>query len=186
MKKNLPYFIAILILIVAAGAFVWSKRKKTEISSNSEKTIFQNPSLTSRPQKTSETSFSYTHPLFGFTFSLNEKFSTGTFTEGEGEMLLVKLEGEQNRQTQIYVTEFSEKGPLTAQKISQDLPGMVMENPIDVMVDGEPAVAFISKSDSGEKTREVWLVHSGHLYQISSLTTSEKMASDILTSWKWE
>lgn len=184
MKKNLPYILIAIILALAAGTFVWDKSKKTDQASNTEKTIFQNPAALLQPQKNSAESFSYTHPLFGFTFSLSEKFSTGTFPEGEGEMLMVKLTGEQNRQTQIYVTEFSEKGPLTAQKISQDLPDMPMEQTMDVMVDGEPAVAFESDA-GGSKTREVWFVHSGHLYQISAKIENQQLVSDILTSWKW-
>jgi hypothetical protein len=186
MKKNFPYILIFIILALAAGAFVWNKSKKEDSTSNPEKTIFQNPKSTSQPQKNKETSFSYTHPLFGFTFSLPEKFSTGTFPEGEGEMLMVKLTGEQNRQTQIYVTDFGEPGPLTAQRISKDLPDMAVEQPVDILVNGEQAVAFVSTSGAGEKTREVWFVHAGHLYQISSILQSEKMASDMLSSWKWE
>ena len=186
MKKNFPYLLIVIVLALGAAALVWSKSKKEDLTSKLEQTIFQNPNLTSESQKNPGSNSSYTHPLFGFTFSLPEKFSTGTFPEGEGEMLMVKLTGEQNRQTQIYVTDFSEQGPITAQRISKDLPDMAVEQPVDILVNGERAVAFVSTSGAGEKTREVWLVHAGHLYQISSTLQNEKMVSDMLSSWKWE
>lgn len=186
MKKKFPYILILLIFAAAVGVVVWNKSKRGEPTVEAAKTIFQNPKAASEPQKNSAESFSYTHPLFGFTFSLNEKFNTGTFPEGEGEMLMVKLTGEQAQQTQIYITKFGEPGPVSAQRISKDLPDMVVEQPVDISVNGEPAVAFVSRLASGQKTREVWFVRGGNLYQISAPQESEKMVSDMLSSWRWE
>ncbi len=180
MKKFIPYLLIGIILALAAGAFVRSNRKKSPQIPKGDKSSSapqaQNPALAALT--------SYTHPVLGFTFSLSKNFSVGTFPEGEGEMVLVKSIGGKTSEAQIYITEFDEPGPLTKQRILKDQPDLGLQNAADIAVDGEPGVAFESETD-GSKTREVWLVHSGHLYQISAKLEDQQLVSDILSNWNW-
>lgn len=180
MKKSLPYFLIIIILL-SAGYFVAAKYKKTSQTPKGDK-----PSFVPQEQNPAPAALtSYTHPDLGFTFSLSKNFSVGTFPEGEGEIVLVKSIGDGTSEAQIYITEFDEPGPLTKKRILKDQPDLGLQNAVEVSVGGEPAVAFESSQADGQKTREVWFVHAGHLYQISAKIENQQLASDMLSNWNW-
>lgn len=121
----------------------------------------------------------FQHPRLGFTLELPEVFSAGIFEEEEsgaaGETTLIR--GPDAAELQIYATAFDEEGPLTPERIHKDLPTISVVAPQQVVLHGGmTALAFLGENEALGKTQEVWFVHDGFLYQ---LTTTAPMGEEI-------
>ncbi len=124
----------------------------------------------------------YSHPL-GFSFQYPKSFHVSGFSEGEGEIILI-----QNTSNvlgfQIYAVPFSgDASALTAQNIKKDIPDISMQDPQPVTVTGGgKGITFISDS-LNIKTREVWFVTKGYLYQITANLNSEPILLEVLKTF---
>lgn len=162
--------ISIIIIAAIIGGYFWLKD--------------------SGPNIISESSPNYTNSTYGFSLSLPEGMQATSFAEGEGEMILITNDKllmpneEKNFQMQIYASPFDEDIVLTSERIKKDLPEMVMENTGSTKIGDIPAVSFISENEQGQKTKEVWFVKEGNLYQISALAENESKLNEIVKSWQ--
>ena len=140
----------------------------------------------------SEESAVFTHPDLGFSFEIPEGFSATAFDENNGKMVLVQ--GETNAEAfQIFAIPFDEPGPITAERIKQDLPKMVMEEVQNITLGGATAIVFFGRDGSPGRTREVWFVwppepvpHGNYLYQITAPAEFDEELSRIMTTWKFQ
>ncbi len=121
----------------------------------------------------------------GYSFIYPKDFKVGQFEEGEGNMTLIQ-QTQGNLGMQIYVQDFDEAGPLTVQRIKQDLPDQDIEQAQNASLDKEPAIVFFSKNESLGQTYEVWLVHNKKLFQISGYAQEKDLINKILNTWKWQ
>lgn len=138
----------------------------------------------------------YTNPDYGFSFNYPEGLQISEFGEEQGRVILV------GDKFQIYVSAFDEPGPLTPERIREDLPNIVIENPQVVTLGGKTsdvggktsdveernvtALVFFGRDPSLGKTREVWFAYSGYLYQVSSLAEFDAQLSKILKTWQFQ
>ncbi len=77
---------------------------------------------------------------------------------------------------------------LTLDRIRQDLPDILIENPQEVILgEGDTAgkgVAFMSNDPSfNGRSREVWFVYNKHLYQIRTYAEYDPLVQAVLSSW---
>lgn len=87
---------------------------------------------------------------------------------------------------QISITAFDEPGPITEERIRQDLPDAVIDEPGQAKLDGELSFIFYGFDEDMGDTFEVWAVHGGKLYQIMGAKEQEKEIETILNTWKWK
>ena len=154
----------------------------------------------------------FTHPGYGFSFDYPDSWNASSFSEGDGETVLIQKsqipnppEAEQARngasksQTnpnsqnsndqnglQIYISEFDEpETGLTRERILQDIPDLKIANEQAVKLSGLDGLRFDSVNQSGQATKEIWLVHNGFLYQISAVVGSEEVLNKMIESWKF-
>ncbi len=134
----------------------------------------------------------FQHPGYGFSFEYPKDWNVSSFSEGEGETILV-----QSSETgvQIYISPFDEpETALTKERILKDIPEMVINNDQPIKFAGLSALRFDSVSQSGQNTREVWFAHNGFLYQISfalrslgeagAVVGSEEVLNKMIETWK--
>lgn len=196
-----------------------------------------NPSNSQSPNPAGPEFFSetFTDAAGRFSFSYSDGFVVTTQSNGDlGDTILlrnpilhpvrsqtqnasaVQPETEQTSngaglEIQIAVMPFDEEGPLTRERILQDLPDMVVDNPVQVLI-GEkkdiPALLFSSQDEDVGVTKEVWFihpvrsqmpsasadalahrtsngVHGGFLYQVSALAANEAELGKFLEGWKF-
>lgn len=127
--------------------------------------------------------YQFRHPRLGFTLELPDGFSVGKFEEEEngmtGEITLVR--GSDDVQLQIYATAFDEEGPITPERIRKDLPNLIISAPQQVVLHGGmPALVFLSENAAFGKTQEVWFVHDGFLYQLTTTAPMKKETAKII------
>ena len=191
MKKNLPYIlIAIILIIVGFFAYKSYQSNKSYPSysadnqQNSKETKKALETAQSQMQKPEEQN-NYTHPDHNFSFQYPKTMNAASFEEGEGETVLLQGQGGALGM-QIYISDFDEDITLTAERIKKDLPGTIMNQPKSVSVGNITGTAFLSTDESLGQTYEVWLVYNKHLYQILSYASQKDLVDKILATWSWQ
>ena len=130
---------------------------------------------------------SYVSEVYNFSFRHPANFYISQFPENKGEIILVRDRIGENS-FQIYITPYDEPAnSLTAQRVRRDLPSLIMENIQEFLIGNEASgLAFISKSEAFNISREVWFVRGEHLYQISAYLESQDSLQEILRTWKFD
>lgn len=127
----------------------------------------------------------YVSPEFGFSFSYPEDYTAGSISEPGKNMVLVQDKNKKG--VQILITPFDEPDlVLTPDRIRQDVPDLVMQEQKTVNVGGQSAQAFINPNGVLGKTREVWFVYKGSLYQIVTTPDFDQTLAGMLLTWKFK
>jgi hypothetical protein len=140
----------------------------------------------------------YAHPRYGFSFEFPEEFIIQTYTEAAGETIVVQKENnnelpvEDKVGLQIYITAFNEEEVLTAERILQDVPGAVIENPQHVIINplapanGEvTALLFWSEDPAVGRTREIWFTDNNYLYEVTAYAHVDEWLARVISSWRF-
>ena len=108
--------------------------------------------------------------------------------EDTGETILVqKFGGSDSFQIFVLPWDESEYAVITKERIRQDVPDMVIEEPEEaILADGTHALLFWSEERGVGKTREVWVIHKNFLYQISALAQFDSLLAQVMGTWKFE
>lgn len=129
--------------------------------------------------------FTYTHPMYGFTITYPSAMNIGTFEEAAGDMVLLQ-DKTQGTIAQMYIQEFSEEGGLTPERIAKDLPGKKIENGKYILLDNRKVMMFDSEEEGIGRTWEVWFSYANYLYQISTKSENRPVLEPILSTWKFD
>ena|SRR3989344_3329030 len=192
MKKlTIPVIVAVAIL---GGILAYTKYgNKNKNPEDSQKASVG--SLTSENQET------YTDPFGRFSFMYPKDFTVTNIEGEEGDTLLIKkaqISNDKSQNTsnqtkpeefQIFVSEFDEPDPITAERIKQDIPDMEIIQPQNVLVGKEKniqAVIFLSSNESFGKTREIWFTDRGLLFQITGYEGTDDIIGPILETLSFE
>ena len=101
----------------------------------------------------------------------NANTSTFTFEEDEGD-----------KGFQIFVVPY--KGDtVSEERFKMDVPSGVYLEPKDIVIDGARGVAFYSKGPILGDTREVWFIHEGFLYEVTTAKVLDSWLAEIMSTW---
>jgi len=193
MSKKTKIFILILItaIVVAAGVFLFLNNKKSPNAPGGERGTDneipgQDQTYTVAPSKDNKENSIYTDSQYKFSFEYPKDFTVTKFKEGEeGDTILVQKKGSKDG-FQVFISPFDEPGPLTEERVLQDLPDLKMESPEQrLLKNGEPALIFFSEETSLGQTREIWFIHNGYLYQVSTYKELDSLVAAIISTWKF-
>jgi hypothetical protein len=98
---------------------------------------------------------------------------------------LLTIENRQGSGFQIYSIAFDEPGPVTAERILEDLPDADINEPSRATLDGTDTFVFYGFHQDLGETFEVWVIHRKRLYQITGPKEQEKFMVETLNTWKW-
>src|SRR3989344_116450 len=194
--KIIAVITVVLLLTVAVGWFLFSKKDWRGNSASPSATLGggknsenggTSPSDSAEQTAEKNDREVYVSPL-GFSFFHSTDLTVTAFDEGQGAMFLVRDQKNagSKREFQIFAVPFDEGGPLTAARIHKDLPGMAIENPQTVLIGSNKdieALLFSSENSSIGKTREVWFVYGGTMYQVTGYADADVILGPILETW---
>ena len=126
----------------------------------------------------------YENEKYRFSFKYPEGFTPREFSDELGDVVVVEKSGEEG--FQVFVTPFDEPGPVTPERILLDVPEMIIESPQSVNIAGVETLVFFTPEEGLGKTREVWFVREGHLYQVSARSEFDAELSKIMATWKFQ
>jgi hypothetical protein len=169
------FFLTLILILLLAGIyFIFLLPEDTEI-------VSENNNI----DNSSNVAGKYNNSFYGFSFDYPEKFKVTEFGDEDNKTILIK-DANDNFKFQIIVSYFDEPGPLTKERILQDLPDLKMENVQQkTLKNGDSVLIFLSDSSNSEKTREVWLIYNEYLYQVSALQSFDNELNKILATWRF-
>lgn len=139
----------------------------------------------------------YLHPQIRFSLKYSQDLEVISIKESDvGETIIFQKEtdtesmsADQKTGFQVFVVPFEDDGSgLTKEKILKDLPGIVIEDLLGVVI-GEkaerPIHAFVFWSNDARigKTREVWFVDNGYLFEITTYEHLDSWLASIMSTW---
>ena len=107
------------------------------------------------------------------------------YAEDEPGARTIVFEGpSQGEGFQIFVVPY-DKSEITRERFLTDDPSGVMNEPGETVVDGTPAKTFFGYNDHMGNTREVWFIHGGFLYEVTTYKPLSAWLPEILQTWKF-
>src|SRR3989338_6495017 len=181
-------FIAIIVVLIAVAAGVYLFVYKDFKISNPKSENLGAPALGENPVDKSNLTETYTSPYYGFAYKYPKGFNATELDDDSGNTVLVQ-NAEEKKGFQVYITPFDEAEPLNGVRILEDLPASEVIDPKDVLIGEEKtinAVIFLSTNSSFGKTREVWFVRDGFLYQVTTYEGQDNFIGPIVETWKFQ
>lgn len=83
---------------------------------------------------------------------------------------------------QVFVTPYA-SAQITDERFKKDIPSGVRKDVQNIRIDGALGASFYSYSEELGDTAEVWFVHSGFLYEITTFKELASWLDPILLSW---
>jgi uncharacterized membrane protein len=123
----------------------------------------------------------YENQKYNFLINLPENSVATSIMEEGGEAILIKNEG---YEMQIFVSAFADNNPITPARIKRDIPDLIMNNPLEVIIDGTVTTAFLS-NETGINLRHIWFARGGFLYQVTAPAEADFLTGEIMKKWKW-
>lgn len=85
---------------------------------------------------------------------------------------------------QIFIVPYTEP-QVSEERFKMDLSSGVRVGVTDMTIDGATAAAFYSENATLGETREVWFIHGGFLFEVTTLKSSDMWLSTILQTWEF-
>lgn len=126
----------------------------------------------------------YQDARYGFSLLYPSDLAVSTFDEGGGASTITFQNVERAEGFQIFIVPYNES-QVSEQRFKQDVPSGVRESLSNITVDGATAAAFYSTNTALGATREVWVVHGGFLYEVTTLKPLDTWLTAIIQTWKF-
>jgi hypothetical protein len=123
----------------------------------------------------------YRSPLLRFELSYPEELSIREYGKGNTSTIVFEDSSGHNG-FQVFVVPYTEP-TVSEQRFKMDVPSGVMKEPTQVLIDGVTATAFLSTSTLFGETREVWFIHNGFLYEVTTYKDLDSWLASIMSSW---
>ena len=85
---------------------------------------------------------------------------------------------------QIFVVPYA-GSQVSTSRFAQDEPSGVMQSPQNVTIDGATGSSFFGQDAALGDTAEVWFIHGGYLYEVTSLRPLASWLSQIMSTWEF-
>lgn len=141
----------------------------------------------------------YVNRKYGFSLEYPRGWSVENFDEQDGAETIVFSGGDQSG-FQVFIAPFygdADEIPkfqrlddlLTEERILRDLPSAVIDDSLEILIGpnrDQRALLFWSDDPTIGRTREVWLVHNGYLYEITGYPQIDELLAGIMHTWTFE
>jgi hypothetical protein len=126
----------------------------------------------------------YRNTHYHFSFFYPNDLSVKTHDEGRGAFTIVFENIQSAQGFQIFIVPYAGNS-ISSERFVKDEPSGVRKNLANVLIDGSTGASFYGANAALGDTAEVWFIHDGYLYEVTTLKTLDTWLSGILTSWKF-
>lgn len=124
----------------------------------------------------------YTNYRYGFSFVLPKEVALTVTEQGAAAATFVFEHSSRQEGFQVFVVPYAEE-TISEERFLLDIPSGVRSEEVPFMLSGYPAVSFISEDKSLGKTREIWVLRRGYLYEITAPYDLDFWLGSILETW---
>ena len=121
---------------------------------------------------------------YGFSLFYPADLAVQEFDEGGGARTFVFGDQAHEKGFQIFVIPYAEE-QVDRERFLKDSPSGVMQEPIDVLIDGAKGTIFFGRNSIMGDTREAWFIHGGFLYEVTTYKDLDAWLGGIMQSWQW-
>jgi len=141
--------------------------------------------MTPRTASVSETARLYKNLLFRFSLTYPKDLQVREYDDGTSASTITFEDAAGKNGFQIFIVPYAEN-QITPQQFKKDVPSGVMKEPTDIIIGGERATMFYSQDLVKNKTREVWFIKDGFLYEITTDAALDNWLAQILSTWRFD
>ena len=126
----------------------------------------------------------YKSSQFGFSLFYPDGMAVKEFGEGGGAGTITFEDAVNARGFQIFVVPHNGT-QVSEERFLKDTPSGVRKESTDIFIDGATASAFYSTHAFLGETREVWFIHGGYLFEVTTPRSGEFLLTEILPTWQF-
>ena len=126
----------------------------------------------------------YHNSNYKFSLLYPEFLSVKKIAESGGGMTVTFENLKEARGFQIFVTPYA-AAQVSDTRFKQDIPSGVRKNVTNISVGGASGASFYSYSEELGDTAEVWFLHGGLLYEVTTFKELAPWLADILSTWRF-
>ncbi|MDB5189260.1 MAG: hypothetical protein JWL82_217 [Parcubacteria group bacterium] len=126
----------------------------------------------------------YRNSTYRFSLLYPENLAVAVRDEGGGASTITFQNIEKAEGLQIFIVPYS-GAQVSPERFRRDEPSGVRTNASNVTIDGVVAAAFTSSNALLGETREIWLIHGGYLYEVTTLKPLDTWLNGIMQTWKF-
>jgi hypothetical protein len=126
----------------------------------------------------------YSNAQFHFSLSYPRNLQVQEYKEAGGAFTVTFQDVVADQEFQVYVTPYSEPQITDSQFKMDELSGVKID-PSNVTVAGASGIEFFSNAPRLNDTREVWFIHGGLLYEVTTYKELDAWLKPIIGSWRF-
>ncbi len=139
---------------------------------------------TPQTQQATEGMLAYQNAAFHFGLLFPDNLQAIEYKEQDRAVTVTFQDTKTDQGFEVYVTPYADQ-QITAQRFKLDEPSGVMQSPTDIIVDGTRATMFFGSNSIMGDTREVWFIHGGYLYEVTTYKEFDSWLAGIMQTWKF-
>ena len=124
----------------------------------------------------------YRNTMYRFALLYPANLSVQEFDEGGGARTIIFQNEQVAQGFQIFVVPYSAT-QVSTQRFKADQPSGVIEEPHNIAIDGAFATIFFGKDALLGETREVWFIHAGYLFEVTTPKVLDDWLGTIMQTW---
>jgi len=184
MSKNFLLVIGFVVIVIIIVAAFYFTDNTTSITTDDMFFIATTTSEVTEARQTPEGWHEYRNERYHFSLLYPQELAVKEFDEGGGATTMIFQNPEEGQGFQIFIVPYIGQ-KISEQRFRRDAPSGVRKNPVDLQIDGVSATAFYSEHALYGETREIWLIHGGYLYELTTLKPLEGLLNEIVKTWKF-
>jgi len=186
----LKRILTLVIVVAAVGGGVWlfvhqggsaqpSGQASTDVSALSPQRPVYDKRRTPPPGQREHYNMQYR-----FSLLYPDTLQALQYDETKGVSTITFQSDDKKTGFQIFITPY-DKPQLDTERFALDEPSGVHDEPATTTVDGVQAVTFLGHNDVMGDTSEVWVIHGGFLYEITTYRDLGDWLTQILATWRF-
>lgn len=126
----------------------------------------------------------YRNQRFEFVAFYPQELAVKEVSEKGGAMTITFENEQAGEGFQVFALPYSGT-QVSEERFRQDVPSGVRNSPKDLRVAGAVATAFYSEDSALGETYEIWFLHEGFLYELTTLKSLEPLLNTLAERWQF-
>jgi hypothetical protein len=126
----------------------------------------------------------YQNENFHFSLFYADDLAVSEVPVAAGALVVLFKDMATRRGFEIFVTPYAEP-KITQERFNMDEPSGVMDDPVNILIDGAPATEFLSTNPAMGTSREIWFLHGGFLYEVTTPEPLDSWLLQFMQTWQF-
>lgn len=185
MKARIAVAIAAVIF---AGAGWWFVANVNVYKTNTAPTsgaVSTTSARVLKPPREAPVGFhEYRNEHYRFALFYPSDLAVNLHDEGTGASTITFQNTDSGKGFQIFILPYAAP-QVSTERFKKDVPSGVRKESVNVTVDGAFGTMFLSEQSLLGPTREIWVIHDGYLFEISTLKPLDSWLQSIMASFQF-